>query len=79
MVFMFFGTGSTAEALGIIFILLNIFLSIFAVCLKNDKFIYSDLLLRFHIIIALSLIGCLLFPIGTLAIGDMAFNSKAKA
>ena len=75
MVFMFFNGDSTTEMLGIMFVILNIFLSIFAVSLDNGKFVYIDMLLRFHMIIALSLLGCLLFPLGTVAIGGMAFDS----
>lgn len=62
------------ELIGIIFIILNIFLSIFAICLYKGKFIYIDLLLKIDMIITVSLIGCFLFPIGTIAIGFMAFD-----
>ena len=78
MVFLFFNMDSTANMLGMLFIVLNIILAIFAVCLNNGKFIYKDLLLRFHMIMILFLIGCLLFPLGTLVIGDMALTSIYK-
>lgn len=59
--------------IGLFFILLNLIVAIFAVCVDDRKFKMINILQRFHIIIIFALMGCLLFPLGTVVLAMMAY------
>jgi Zn-dependent protease with chaperone function len=76
MVFMFFEHEHTRN-IGLFFILLNFIFAVLSVCIQDGRFRARELL-RLPIIIALFALGCLLFPIGTVALGMWTYGNFKK-